>query len=331
MSIKPLFRLRAALTEPRALLGSWKVSVVLMVAACVFYLLLAIYSFTVPSHVVSAIASMVVYWTCWTLLLVNTFVCLWNRWRSTAWHSILFHGSFFLVATGIVLSVAWRQESKLRVATGERFTGSAEQFIVRGGPAAPPPFTLQSIRAEFWRDQLLFTRLEALLETERGSRTTRINRPLWLAPAAFLRLSGYGFAPRYEIVDRQGRVLETAFAKLNVFPPGQRDFLIPEHFPYRVYLELYPDAELTPKRIVNRTENLVRPLLLTSVYRGHLAVASTPLRPGQSLELEGMSIRFPEVGTWAELTYVVDFGVPVMFLGALIGLTGLVMKLWRRA
>ncbi len=323
-------RIRAALTEPRALLGSWKVSVVLMIAACVFYLLLLIYSWTVPSHVVANIAGLTAFWTCWTLLLLNTFVCLWNRIRGVPWHSLLFHSSFFVVLCGVLLSLGSRQESKLWVAAGETFTGADDQFLARGGPAIPDGFTALSITPEFWRDQLLFTKLEAVLDFDGQRRTTRINRPLWFAPASFLRLSGFGLAPRYEIVDAQGRVLESAFAKLNVFPPGQRDFLLPEKVPYRVYLEIYPDAEVTDAGVVNRTNQLVRPVIVANVYRGHLAVASGALRPGEALELEGVSIRFPEIRVWGELTFVRDLGIPVIFAGCLVGLTGLVLKLWSR-
>lgn len=331
MSGNPLRRLRASLTEPRALLGSWKLSVVLMVGASVFYLLLAVYSWTVPTHVVSSIASLSLYWLVWSLLLVNTFVCIWNRWRAIRWHSILFHGSFFLVFTGVLLSLGSREEAKVWVAAGEKFTGEEGQFISRAGAVTPPPFTALSITPEFWRDQLLFTKLEADLDFGGERKTTRINRPLWVAPASFLRLSGFGFAPRYEIVDRDGRVLESAFAKLNVFPSGQRDFLIPEKFPYRVYLEVHPDADLTPEGIVNRTQNLAKPLLVASVFRGHLAIASAPLRLGETLDLEGVAIRFPEVGLWGELTLVRDLGVPVILLGFVVALAGVVMKVAGRS
>lgn len=323
-------RLRAQLSEPRAFLASWKLSVVLMVGCGVFYLMLAIYSWTVPTHVVSSIASLMLFRLVWCLLLVNTAFCIWSRWRAAAWHSILFHGSFFLVFTGVLLSLGSREETRVWVAAGERFTGEPAQYIARAGTLSPPAFTALSITPEFWRDQLLFTKLEAELDFGGRRKTTRINRPLWVAPASFLRLSGFGFAPRYEIVDRQGRVLESAFAKLNVFPSGQRDFLIPERFPYRVYLEVYPDADLTPAGIVNRTQNLAKPLLLASVYRGHLAIASAPLRLGESLELEGVAVRFPEVAIWGELTLVRDLGVPVILGGFAVALIGLVMKLMGR-
>lgn len=331
MWANPLFRLRAALSEPRTLFGSWKLSVALMVGSSVFYVLLLVYSWTVPSHVVSNIANLAVFWIAWALLLVNTFVCLWNRWRGTSANSILFHGSFFIVATGLLLTLSMREETKIWVATGEQFTADDAQFLAAKTSTTPPRFTVASITPEFWRDELLFTKLEAVLDFDGTKRLTRINRPLWIGAASFLRLSGFGFAPRYEILDRNGNVVESAFAKLNVFPPGQRDFVIPQAFPYRVYLEVYPDAEVRDGAIVNATQNLKRPILLATVYRGHLPIASAPLRVGEPLEFEGLRLRFPEIRVWGELTWVRDPGVPLIFAGCLIGMTGLVLKLRRHA
>jgi hypothetical protein len=326
-----LFRLRTALGEPRVLLGSWKLSVALMVGAAVFYLLLTIYSWAVPTHVVSNIAGLWVFWIAWLLLFVNTFVCLWNRWRSTRASSILFHGSFVIVAAGVLLTTGGRSESKIRVAQGETFTGDVSQYASPASRTQPPPFTLVSITPEFWRDELLFTRLEAVLEMDGAKRITKINRPLWIGGASFLRLSGFGFAPRYELLDASGRVVESAFTKMNVFPPGSRDFLMPENYPYRIYLELYPDAEVRHGDMENRGMALRQPALVARVYRGHLPIAAGTLRPGETLAFEGLQLRFPEIRMWGELTWVRDPGVVVTFAGAIAGLAGLAMKLWRRA
>lgn len=328
---RALFRIRAELSEPRSLLGSWKLSVALMVGVSVFYLLLTIYSWTVPPTVVSNISGLWVFWIAWALLLLNTFVCLWNRWRGTRANSILFHSSFFIVATGILLTLGSRHETKIWVAQGEKFTGDAGQFTSPQGRTQPPAFTLLSITPEFWRDELLFTKLEAVLEMNGAKRLTKINRPLWIGGVSFLRLSGFGYAPRYELLDRNGAVLESAFTKMNLFPPGQRDFLMPEKYPYRIYLEIFPDAEVRGGQIENASMALRKPMLLARVYRGHLPIATAPLRPGEEMAFEGLRLRFPEIRIWGELTWVRDAGAPFIFLGCLVGMTGLLLKLRRRA
>jgi cytochrome c biogenesis protein ResB len=372
------------------LLGSWQLSVVLMVTIAVFYILLTVYAWSVPAHVVANIAGLAIFWISWVLLLANTATCLWNRWRRTArlisgdalfgpaqtvrtidlrgdaeatdvaaemrrlgfrvfddgvprgvrrrWSALgsyFFHGAFFVVALGFLLSIGSRGEAKLWVAAGEEFTGDDAQFLSRSEPRPLasgfkiPSFRVDAIRPEFFRDILLFTKLEAdLTMTGAGTRTTtRINRPLWYGFGSFLRLSGFGFAPRYEFLGPDGAPVETAFVKMNVFPPGQRDFLIPERLPYRVYVELYPDAVIEGENVVNRTLNLREPLLVTTVYRGRFPVASGTLRPGEALDVEGLQLRFPEIRQWGELTVVRDAGVPVIFFGFLLAVAGLAMKL----
>ena len=386
-----LFAVRSFTTDLGPRLGSWRLSIVLMVLVALYYGFLAIWATSSPPHVVGNIASLAPFWLLYALLLVNTGVCLWRRlgvlgkqigrepllagrtprwtlsiagemdeaaarrllrllgyrpsWsrdsavggirkRWSALGTFLFHGAFFLVALGFLLTLATRQEGRIWVATGEEFEGRPDQFLsvsqpkplVAGVPA--PPFRLDEVRPEFWRDQLLFTTLEADLELAGGRRrTTRINRPLWLGWGTFLRLSGFGYAPRYEIEDAEGRLLDSAFVKLNVFPPGQRDYFSPPELPHRVYVEVYPDFERLDGQPSTASLNLARPAVGVQVLRGRLDRGEAVLLRGDSYRFEGLALSFPEIRYWGEFTIVWDPGAPILFLGYLLGLAGLTLKL----
>lgn len=343
MPVRLLYRVRSAAVEPGRWLGSWRLSIALMVAAALYSAFLAVWATSSPPHVVANIARLLPFWLVYGLILANTGVCLWRRLpalrRQVASRPVLgtflFHGAFFLVAAGFLLSMGARQESTVWVTVGEEYTGEPGQFLSRAAPRplAPfgpvPPglrFGVTDIRPAFWRDQLLFTGLEADLTLPSGPATTRINRPLWVGPATFLRLSGFGYAPRYELRDRQGRVLDSAFVKLNLFPPGQSDYFRLETFPHRFELEILPDLAFDGDEPVTRSLNLVNPGVLVRVSRGKLQLAQAVLAPGQSLAFEGLKIRFPEVRTWGELSIVRDPGVPVLFAGYLLGLVGLALR-----
>jgi len=387
-----IYRLRAAAVEPGRWLGSWRLSIALMVAAALYEGFLAIWATSSPPHVVANIARLLPFWTVYALILVNTGVCLWRRlpalrnqvakrpvlvvkvpeWqvptgaacdrerarrlmrsrrfrlvldaadrlvgvrrRWAALGTFLFHGAFFLVAAGFLLSIATRQASTAWVAVGETFTGRADQFLSRAAPralafGAPTPpglrFDVTALRPTFWRDQLLFTGLEADLDLPSGKATTRINRPLWIGPGTFLRLSGFGYAPRYELRDRAGRVLDSAFAKLNLFPPGTSDYFRLANLPYRFQVEILPDLAYQDGEPVTRSLNLRHPGIDVRVSRGKLELARAVLTPGEPLTFEGLELRFPEVRTWAELSIVRDPGVPVLFAGYLLGLVGLAFR-----
>lgn len=341
----PLFALRRLGLDASRWLGSWRLSVVLMVLAAFYHVFLAAWAFTSPSHVVRGIAGLAPFWLVYGLLLVNTGVCFTRRWRGlsrrgrrAALGSYLFHGAFFLLAAGFLLSLATRQQVTLWAAVGETFSGEAEQVLSRTSPrwlspAVPAPgFRVDRVLPELWRSQLLFTRLEAdLTFTDGRTATTRINRPLWLGWGTFLRLSGFGYAPRYELTDRAGRPLDSAIVKMDVFPPGQRDhFRIPD-LPHRFYVEVLPDFAVEQGEPITRSLELVRPAVWLRVIRGPQELGEALLRQGDSFELEGLRLRFPEIRYWGQFSVVWDPGAPVIFAGYLLGLVGLGLKLWADA
>jgi len=318
-----------------------------MVLAALYYAFLAIWAGSSPPHVVKNIASLAPYWLVYGLLLVNTAVCFWRRlprlFRELAHErrrgartlgSFLFHGAFFLIASGFLLTLLGKQEAKLWVALGEDYEARPDQFLSQSAPrwlaAGVPPlaFRLERLTPEFWRDEMLFTRYEAALVFPDGaSRTTRINRPLWLGPATFLRLSGYGYAPRYELANADGLRIDSAFVKLNLFPPGQRDSFTIPGFPHRIALEVYPDLDREAPEPATRSLALVEPGVAAQVSRGRIDLGGALLAPGESLTYEGLRLSFPEIRPWAELSEVWDPGAPVLLLGYLLGLAGLTLKL----
>jgi len=390
---RALYTLRGRIPDLGRGLGSWRLSIVLMVLAGLYYGLLAIWATSSPPHVVQNIASLLPFWVLYALLLINTVVCLWTRlgalrrdlspgpslsrlapdwerptqepnleamntrlrnlgyrtrptgdgglWgvrrRFAALGTYLFHGAFLLVAAGFLLGLLTRHEATVWVAVGEDFTGQPEQFLSQSPPralAAGLPrhsFRVTGIAPRFWRDQLLFTELKADLELPGGRTvTTRINRPIWWDWCSFLRLSGFGYAPRYEIADRGGVVLDSAFVKLNVFPPGQRDFFEAAHYPHRFYVAVLPDFALVDGEPVTRSLNLVQPAVVLRVLRGKVDVGGATLPPGRGFSFEGLTLRFPEIRYWGEFSIVRDPGIPVLFAGYVVGLAGLVLRLGGR-
>ena len=336
-----LYRLRWRAPDWGRLLQSWKLSVVLMVLAIFYYVLVAVWSVSSPPHVVGRIASLLPFWLVWVGLLVNTAFCLWARRARIRQEAptFLFHGAFFLVAAGFVGTLLARQETKVRVAVDEDYTAAQGQVVESSEPKAlgtgvpELSFRVESVEPEFWGEMLLFTELKAQLAFPDGSRaTTRINRPLWLGWDTFLRLSGFGYAPRYELKGGAGESLDSAFVKLNVFPPGQRDWFVPQGWPHRIYLEVFPDYEPGPNGAPGtKTLNLRNPALAVRVLRGKADLGSALLQGTESIEYEGLRLNFPEIHVWGEFSIVRDPGAPLLFLGYGFGLAGLIWKLATRA
>jgi len=125
--------------------------------------------------------------------------------------------------------------------------------------------------------------------------------------------------------------LDSAFVKLNVFPPGRRDYFTIPQLPHRFYVEVFPDCAVENGIPATRSLNLVRPGVDLHVFRGRLDVGGDVLLGGSGYAFEGLTLRFPEIAYWGEFSIVSDPGAPVLFAGYAVGLAGLLLKLGRRA
>jgi hypothetical protein len=122
-------------------------------------------------------------------------------------------------------------------------------------------------------------------------------------------------------------LIGSSFIKLNVFPPGQEDYFSPGEYPHRVYVEVLPDFAVEAGEAVTQSLNLINPAVSLQVRRGKIDLGRAVLRAGDSFGFEGLSLRFPEIRYWGQFAVVRDPGAPIVFLGYLIGILGLLLKL----
>ncbi|MBI5509409.1 MAG: hypothetical protein HY903_11715 [Deltaproteobacteria bacterium] len=330
-------RARLALFRLWRLFGSFKLSVVLTVLLALYHGLLAIWARSSPAPVVQSIAGLLPFWLVYGLLLANTAVCLWRRLPALVrgagpLGTLMFHGSFLVIALGFAATFVARREAGIRVAVGEAFTGDVEQWVAgdRGAPVGgtAPRFVVEEIVPELWDDALLFTELRARIGlVNAGKRDVRINEPAWLGLCTLLRLTGFGYAPRYELSDAaSGKVLESAFVKLSVFPPGQEDSFSASTLPFEVDVGVLPDAVQRDQGWETASLNLRRPAVIARVFRGKLPLAAGTLLEGEGLSFEGVTLRFPEIRYWAELSLLYDPGAAILFSGYAMALVGLLLR-----
>ena len=77
-----------------------------------------------------------------------------RRWAPLG--TFVFHGAFFLIAAGFLLTLLARQEGRVWVTVGEEFEGRPDQFLSQTPPkpltagVPTPRFRVEAIRPEFW-------------------------------------------------------------------------------------------------------------------------------------------------------------------------------------
>ncbi len=227
-----------------------------------------------------------------------------------------------VAALAFVASLAGRERFDVRIAEGEAFTGGPEQLVLRDPPRPFSPGTagIQGAVKEVRAAAAEGAGTVALLVAGGGLRTASSASPIWLGWGRFIWPVQFGWALRYEL---SGGVspTESAFAKLQLFPPGRSDSIRMTEAPYRIRVRLAPDQPPPSSA----------PALEVEAYRGPLLVAEGALAPGDALVFEGGTLRFPEARRWVTLRVLRDPGIPLAAIAAALAIAGLGLRRLRPA
>lgn len=251
--------------------------------------------------------------------------------------SLLSHWGMVILLLGVVISLNTRFTGEAHVAEGDRFWGTAREYMSYDPPtsfrqwAPKVSFRVEKVEAEFWEDKLLFTRLAAYVRSPVDSKEkpveVRINEPLFSDfYSTSLRVTGYGFAPLYVLRNERGKELESSYVSLAIFPPGSEDSFKLNMIPHRFYVKLYPDYRQKQGRPSSASMNLKNPVFHLKAAGHKIVTYDGLLLPYQRADVEGYSIAFEQMKRWVTIQVVRDRGYPVIFVGACLICLG---SLWR--
>ena len=131
-----------------------------------------------------------------------------------------------------------------------------------------------------------------------------------------LSVEGFGYTPRYVLMDKSGMQLDSSFVYLQLFPPGSEDsFRLLSPLTY--YLRYYPDKGRNPYFYVRVARNK------DLVFSGNVSL-------GETFSYENASMSIPEVRQWTRLGIKGNPGRPLLALGGLVLLFGFAWQLKQR-
>ncbi len=265
-----------------------------------------------------------------------------NRWSPIG--TVVSHTG--LVVLVIAASVAaWPGgtfDGEVVVAEGEAFGGLPEEYAsVIGTPTTYPPlaFAVRRVTPEFHEDILLFTKLEAELAPDEGSRRlVRVSDPWIVSPTTALLLKDFGYALEVRS-ELETSAPSTSVFKLKAFPSGQEDsFELADPSPgvsdsYRFDVTVYGDYVDRDGAPGVRSFNLADPRVLVSVTRllsngeERRVVDRALVRPGGRVSLPGGDVVIGAVTHWGRFRVWRNGATPIALLGVLLGAGGLAGRL----
>ena len=244
--------------------------------------------------------------------------------------NLLFHAGFVLLLAGAVVNALYHFAGTTILAEGDSFSGARKEYLTtaggRWGRLPEVDFDVEAISADLWDGRMLFTRLEARLLHRGGRELTRVNDSLRVGDAEVL-VSGYGYAPRFELKDKDGRIVDMGTVKLNIFGPGNEDFFYIPRYPHKIFVSFYPDHALVDGKVLSRSMNPRNPAYFLRIFRGRIPVYTGLIKSGESARFDGLSLSFPSFARSAEFRIFRNPGNPVIWTAFVVMLAGLAWRL----
>lgn len=222
---------------------------------------------------------------------------------------------FSLVAHGLTVD-----SRTLRITEGQEVTEAAESAKFGRLPSALRYLRLESIEPGYFKDVLLFTKLDAAFKAADGSsRRLSLSRPLWLSPVSLLSISDYNLAPHIEVTDANNQTTEYVVA-MSLVPPGNRDEATVPETPLTISMMVYPDHAVINGRDVSRSYNIVKPAFMVSVLeqgRQGALLARQLVRIGEPIKAAEYSVRISGLSRYGTFRVISAPALPFVALSLL--------------
>lgn len=268
----------------------------------------------------------------------STFLCTIDRLVKTRkksigfWGSMLFHAGLLTIIVAAVVTKLTLFEAELLLTEGYPMSLGKEGFLTVGrDPLAGIYFpegkiTMTKFKSiyegQFPVDHEALIKLE--MEGKVSTLSIKVNQPMKVDELQY-SLNRYGFAPAFVVKDGSGKILLDAFINLVVVGSEEDSFEVPGADAV-VDVIFLPDFEMTDDGPLSRSSLPNNPVVALRVRKGGLETKYLHVKMGESGNLMGLEISFPEVKYWAHILVSRDKGVPLFMVGFLLGVCGLIVR-----
>ena len=260
------------------------------------------------------------------LFLIVTFVTTFRNRGNVKMSGWIYVTAVILLIAGLWLSYLTRFSGEAVVTEGQTFYSGhrdyAPETLYRGRFASVPDIALKldELVPALNKNNDHIKRLKgtfSLITTKSNDQREVVitsGLPSFL-DGAFFRIRDMGYSPRYVLKSDKGRILDSSFVFMKLFPPGSEDN-IRLLSPLTYYIRYYPAG----------TENLDEPHLVLRIVRNKDIVFNDRVRLSEDAVFEKNRISFDEIRKWTRLSITRDWGVVPALCGIILGLISLMMR-----
>lgn len=244
--------------------------------------------------------------------------------------SVAFHAGMNIALAGFLISLLTSFNTSIML-TEDYGLQMEEAYI---GPR-PKKFPITAIQMEEYEavfkdgfpvDNLID--LTLWTADEEIKRRIGVNEPLNILGYQFAALR-HGYSPRFIMTKGKKTVLD-AYVNLSVFTTDSVDnFLIPEEgikVEAQFFSDFYVEGEL-PK---TRSRELKNPVFYVQISKGKDVIGKGFVHKNKEVKFSDYTLEFNDLKRWVIFGISRDAGVPVLFAGFFLIVTGLVIRfIWR--
>lgn len=244
-----------------------------------------------------------------------------------------FHIALLLLALGLVVESAAAESTTFRL-TETQVIGQAikvDTALAADVARTVGHWRLESVAPEYYRDVLLFTRLDADFDDGSGrQRHLSLSDPLWIGPWRTLTIQDYGFALRISASSIDGVPVSDSVAALNLFPPGNEDAFDIPGTQLRMHAVLYPEHGVVDGRDVSLGYALRNPKILLTLERAtdqREVLERALVSPGEGVTTAYGAVTISEIKRFGTFKVNSAPGLWILVIGAGVGIGGLAVRL----
>ncbi|MCK5503576.1 MAG: cytochrome c biogenesis protein ResB, partial [Thermodesulfovibrionia bacterium] len=245
-----------------------------------------------------------------TFIFLSTLFCTIERLLKTSkkdlgfWGSMVFHAGLLTVIVAGAITNRTLFEGEVLLTEGYPFPLGREGYLQvtrepAGGVALPEgSITLTKFSSKY-KGQFATdhdAEVELFRNGVKASTVIKVNHPLYVDDFQYT-LTRYGFSPAFVVKDEKSETLVDAFINL-VVVEGQEDAFEVPGTGIVVYVRFHPDFEMTKEGPRTRSPLPNNPVAAVKVRKGLKDTKFRHVILGEEVELEGLTISFPELKYW---------------------------------